>query len=772
MEGLTPIDSGAIWAVLAVALLAILYAFVLYRQVIGRSQGNESMQALAQLVAVGARAYRSPQIRTLAVLTVILAILLAVGALLIEPPGAAVERFGAHAALWLAVGQAGALLVGALFAAVAGLVGLQVAQAGGIRTAAAAIPRDTGYSQALLVSYRAGSVNGILSMALVLLGSTVLVLLFGPAVPGPLLGFAFGGALAALVLRVGGGIYIGAAGEGAAIATRAEVVPPADTPQNPTTVARLVGDAAGDGAGATSDIFESLAVTLAAALVTGLLLADAVRGTVGDGLYAMRFLIFPLLLGGIGLLASIIGNALVRTNDRQRNARAAINRGFYVALGLIAVAFTATNVFYMINEQTGAIEWLSFCSAFNGIVIVLVLQKLTEYFTATRYNAVKAVSRADQNGSTAGMLSGMSLGLEASVSLLLILAGSVLLSVSIHRSVPPDTQLLEILYGFAMTGIGVLSVAGCSVAMSSFGAVADSAQRIGQAAELEKNPRNVLEDLSAVGGTLKTATRGTAVGAAALAGIALFGALLVSAIQMQAQSSPTVRIDLFDLGDPFVLAGFLLGGVVPLLWTAFLLRSVLRAAAQMVNTLRQQSDSEPEPSAAQVVGRTTAATQGDIVGLGIVGVLLPVLVGLMLGVGALGGFLGGAILSGVLLAVMYATMGGALDNARKYIEDGFYGGRNSAAHQAAVIGAGLGGPLRDAAGPALGSLVKLASLTALLIVPVIVVVHPPGTLPTVGALGASVVCLIALVAAVWQSRREVVVETKTATRTVSTKTRA
>jgi K(+)-stimulated pyrophosphate-energized sodium pump len=756
LEGLTAFEQAAVWTVLVISILGIAYAFFLRGQILAQDKGTAKMQEVWGFIKAGANAYLSQQFRTIAILIAILTFVLAASVFVIPPTREAVERFGTveAATLWVAIGRAVAFLMGSLFSYTVGFVGMNVAVEANVRVAAAS---RKGYNPALQVAYKAGSVTGMLTVGLGLRGGTLIFIVFGIAAPDALLGFGFGGSLIALFMRVGGGIYTKAADVGADLVGKVEAGIPEDDPRNAAVIADLVGDNVGDCAGMAADVFESFEVTLVSALILGLVLGDAVAGTLGDGVYDLRFIIFPLILRAIGVVASVIGNSIVRTDERRRNAMAAMNRGFYLAAAVAVAACAVANFFYMRDPATGAVDWRFFLATVSGVVLAIVLDKLTEYFTSTHFSPVKETSKASQTGSATNILSGLALGMESSVWAALVIAGSILSSVLIFTGYSADAAVnfTAILYGVSLTGIGMLLLTGNTISMDSFGPISDNANGIGEMAGLDKNARNVMDDLDAVGNTTKAVTKGIAIGSAVIAAVALYGSFFTDVNKVLDQIGQPLLTSI-NVAAPDVFIGLLIGGVVPFLFSALTIRAVSRAAAQIVNEVRRQfripglMEGKVQPDYARAVMISTTAAQKELISLGIIAVMVPILVGFLLGVEALGGFLAGIILSGQLMAVFQSNAGGAWDNAKKYIEEGNYGGKHSEPHKAAVVGDTVGDPLKDTAGPALNPMIKVINLVALIIAPIVVTIAPGNPVVLV----AMALCAVALVWAIWQSKRE------------------
>jgi K(+)-stimulated pyrophosphate-energized sodium pump len=769
MKGLSGFEQGAVLTVLVIAILGIVYAFVLRSQILGQDKGTPRMQEVWGFIKDGANAYLSRQFRTIIILIVVLTFVLGASVLIVPPTIEATEVFGANATLAVAIGRAIAFLMGSLFSYTVGFVGMNVAVEGNVRVAAAA---RKGYNPAMQTAYRSGTVTGMLTVGLGLLGGTLIFMVFGIAAPDALLGFGFGGSLIALFMRVGGGIYTKAADVGADLVGKVEAGIPEDDPRNAAVIADLVGDNVGDCAGMAADVFESFEVTLVAALILGLVLGDFAKGTALDGQYDLRFVIFPLILRGIGVVASVIGNTIVRTDERRRNAMAAMNRGFYLAAVVSVIGFAAVTLYYMIDPGTQAPDWRPFLATVAGIILAIALDKLTEYFTSTHFSPVRETSRASQTGAATNILSGLALGMESSVWAIIVIGISILASVLVYggaeaealaRGVAPAQaalfQFTSILYGVALTGIGMLTLTGNTISMDSFGPISDNANGIGEMAGLDKNARNVMDDLDAVGNTTKAVTKGIAIGSAVIAAVALYGSFLTdtSKVQQQLGQTPLAGI---NVSTPIVFIGLLIGGAVPFLFSSLTIRAVQRAASQIVNEVRRQfkipgvMEGTVLPDYAKAVSISTSAAQKELVSLGLIAVMVPILVGFLLGVEALGGFLAGIILAGQLMAVFQANAGGAWDNAKKYIEEGNYGGKHSEPHKAAVVGDTVGDPLKDTAGPALNPMIKVINLVSLIIAPLIVTIRLPGQPLGIGVIVSMLFCLGALIWAIWQSKRE------------------
>jgi K(+)-stimulated pyrophosphate-energized sodium pump len=743
MLGATPFEAIALWAVLGIALLGLAYALFLRRQIMAEDKGSPKMIEVWEAIKQGADAYLGRQLKTILPLIVVLTIALFFSVYIVPPSAEALERFPSltpdRVKLIIGVGRAVAFILGALFSLMVGQFGMRMAVQGNVRVAAAS---RTSFDKALKIAYRAGTITGMLTDGLGLLGGTVIFMVFQKAAPDALLGFGFGGTLLALFMRVGGGIFTKAADVGADLVGKVEACIPEDDPRNAAVVADLVGDNVGDCAGMAADIFESYEVTI----VSGLILGLALVSLTGQ----IKWIIFPLLVRGIGVLSSIIGTYQVRgkKGEKKGNAMAGINRGFYTSAALCFVSFAFLAHFYMD-------EWRAFLSVGVGIILAIAIDELTKYFTHTHYTPVKEIAKSSRTGPATVILSGLSVGMESTVWAILVIAATILSAVLIYWGQP----VAYVLYGVAMTGIGMLTLTGNNVAMDSFGPICDNANGIGEMAGLEKDARRIMADLDAVGNTTKAITKGVAIGSAVIAAVSLFGSFMTDVTKVQAQMNIPASDHLLTTGIrvsvPMVLIGMLIGGAVPWLFSSLTINAVSRAASLIVMEVRRQfkipglMEGKVKPDYKQAVGICTVAAQKELVGLALLAVLMPLIVGLTLQVEALGGFLAGVILSGQLLAVFMANAGGAWDNAKKTIEDGLYGGKGSDAHKAAVVGDTVGDPLKDTSGPALNPMIKVINLVSLLAAPIIIQ-YRKMSLGVVLFVAAS---LIVAIVAIWYSKR-------------------
>jgi K(+)-stimulated pyrophosphate-energized sodium pump len=743
MLGATAFETIALWTVLGIAVLGLAYALFLRRQIMAEDKGSSKMIEVWEAIKQGAEAYLGRQLRSILPLIVVLTIALFLSVYVVPPSAEALERFPGlspdRIKIILGLGRAGAFILGSMFSLMVGQFGMRMAIQGNVRVAAAA---RTSFDKALKIAYRSGTITGMLTDGLGLLGGTVIFMLFQKAAPDALLGFGFGGTLLALFMRVGGGIYTKAADVGADLVGKVEAGIPEDDPRNAAVIADLVGDNVGDCAGMAADIFESYEVTIVSGLILGLALVQ-ITGQI-------KWIIFPLLVRGIGVFSSIIGTYQVRggKGEKRGNAMSGINRGFYTSAAICFVAFAILAHFYM-NE------WRAFFSVAVGIVLAIAIDELTKHFTDTHHNPVKEIAASSRTGAATVILSGLSAGMESSVWSILVIAATILSAVLIYWGQP----VAFVLYGVAMTGIGMLTLTGNNVAMDSFGPISDNANGIGEMAGLDKNARQIMADLDAVGNTTKAITKGVAIGSAVIAAVSLFGSFLTDVTKVQTQMNLPDATHLLNTGIrismPIVLIGMLIGGAVPWLFSSLTINAVSRAASLIVVEVRRQfkipglMEGKVKPDYKQAVGICTVAAQKELVGLALLAVLTPLIVGLTLQVEALGGFLAGVILSGQLLAVFMANAGGAWDNAKKLIEDGLFGGKGSDAHKAAVVGDTVGDPLKDTSGPALNPMIKVINLVSLLAAPIMIQYRRMS--PTIVAI--VIVMLIAAIIAIWYSKR-------------------
>lgn len=738
--GLTPLEIFAIWAVLGIAILGLAYAVFLRSQILREDRGTAKMQEVWNAIKDGADAYLRRQLRSILPLIAILTIALFFSVYIVPPSPEALERFEGTdpntVRLWIGIARALAFVMGAGFSLAVGQIGMRMAVEGNVRVASAS---RRSFGQALRIAYRAGTITGMLTDGLGLLGGTIIFIILGIAAPDALLGFGFGGTLLALFMRVGGGIFTKAADVGADLVGKVEAGIPEDDPRNPAVVADLVGDNVGDCAGMAADIFESYEVTIVSGLILGLALWNITD--------RLEWIIFPLLVRGIGVLSSIIGTYFVSGGEtgKSEDAMRAIFRGFLTSAAISAVLFFIAGFIYLNNaamNQWGG-WWRMPMAVGVGVLLAILIDRLTEYFTGTHAAPVNAIKRSADTGPATLILNGVSVGFESSVWSVLVIALTIVASIFIFGTIPGvegADRATFILYGVAMTGIGMLTLTGNNVAMDSFGPIADNANGIGEMSwsgqndTATRNAQQIMADLDAVGNTTKAITKGVAIGSAVIAAVSLFGSFLVDVSRAQTSLGIPVAQQIQTIGIrvdiPQVFVGVLLGAALPWLFSSFAIQAVARAAALIVMEVRRQFklgvlDGKVKPDYRQAVGISTTAAQKELVSLALLGIVTPVVVGLTLQVEALGGFLAGIIVSGQLLAVFLNNSGGAWDNAKKLIEDepkdpARNTGKGSERHKAGVVGDTVGDPFKDTAGPALNPMIKVVNLVSVIIAPIVV----------------------------------------------------
>ena len=691
-------EDKALWVILAISLVALAFAYYLVREVLSAPEGTDKMKEIAKAIQEGAKAYLSRQFRTVGVFLLLLTIVL-----FFALP---VPKDAAHSAISIRLGRSIAFILGAVFSATTGYAGMWLAVRANVRTANAA--RESGLRTAMRIAFRAGGVAGMFTVGLGLLGATVILMLYKQDATSVLIGFGFGGALLAMFMRVGGGIFTKAADVGADLVGKIEQGIPEDDPRNAATIADNVGDNVGDCAGMAADLFESYEVTLVASLILG---AAAFNGS---AIGAIAGVMFPLFVRAVGVVTSIVGILAVAPRSEEEHGMKAINRGFFLSAAISAAAVFVISKLYMKSFRPGM-------AVLIGLVLASVIQVLTQYFTDTKHKPVQEIAEATVTGHATTILAGFSIGLESAVWSVLVIAGAVI--AAYYLADPNSSNVLaERLYFIALTGMGMLTTVGVIVSMDTYGPVSDNAQGIAEmSGEFEGRAAEILGGLDAIGNSTKAITKGMAIATAVIAATSLFGSF-EEALKGAGFAFQGIRVD-----HPDVLVGLLLGGSVAFLFSSLAIRAVGRAAQQVVVEVRNQFRDHPgimdyseKPDYGRVVDICTKTSLRELMTPGLLAVLSPIIVGFFLKAEALGAFLAGAILTGQLLAVMLSNSGGAWDNAKKYIEEGHYGGKGSESHKAAVTGDTVGDPFKDTAGPALNPLIKVMNLVALLIAPLVV----------------------------------------------------
>jgi K(+)-stimulated pyrophosphate-energized sodium pump len=740
LPALTSMQLLILWLVLISAVIALGFGLWLVRAVLKADPGPKSMTDVADAVYEGSMAYLYRQIKTMVIFVILIAIALFF------------MYRNVYSGWALPIGIALAFIGGVSASYGAGFVGMWLAVKGNVRSANAAL---SSFKDAMELAFKAGGVSGMFVVGLGLLGATIIFLIFQQNAMKVLVGFGFGGSLAALFMRVGGGIYTKAADVGGDLVGKVEAGIPEDDPRNAATIADNVGDNVGDCAGMAADVFESYEVTLVAAIILAAYAVGEKDFQVAygamAGAFAMKLIIFALILRAVGVFSSIIGILAVRVpaGSEMRDPMKPINFGYMTSAAVSVILFFVVNYFYLTDPRTGAPDWRFAITATLGIVLAVVTLWLTNYFTHPDRGPVNETAQAARTGPATLILSGLGEGLESSVWALVVIALVIIGAMIIFH----DSLALQF-YGIALTGLGLLTTTGFILAMDTYGPITDNAHGIFEMGGVhQEEASRTLSWMDAIGNTTKALTKGLAIATAVIAAVSLFRSFIDEA-----------HLGAFgvQVNMPTVFVGLMIGGAVPFLFSSFAIKAVGRAAYQVVFEVRKQFREHPGimegkelPDYYRCVDIVTATAQKELLSPAILAIFAPLLVGFGLDAGALGGFLGGTILTGQLLAVFMSNAGANWDNAKKKVEDGFLGGKGTEVHKATVVGDTVGDPFKDTAGPALNPMIKVMNLVGILAAPFTTVLV---TNVSATRIGVTVLSIVLLTIAVILSKRGSIAE--------------